>query len=524
MFHMEHLGILFSAAAATIAMAAENPIPPIPPPAPLPSPSKGIDSPTPVNFPPLLSIPLASSSEEACQQTSAGMLDLLWGWEESSRLHFEKALQADASCLLAYCGLLLTEDEPAVRQEALQEFRNQMDNHQGKLTPAESFYLAAFLKLLSGDKKGAADEFCKRADRYRADMFSACWGILLLHCLDYGYTPDKGNIETYQKQAMERAIALYASHPDEPLVCFVRAYIEEAAPAISPEAMEAARCIAARVPGHPAPQLLLGHLLYRSGQVCEAIPFFTQAAANAHRETIEPSHAALEMTARLYESIALWSDGQDKEALRTRRAMNAQTLDREHIKAPAVILQRWEAATLPLRVLVCRPDLPTLGEIKAASKAATVEPPLTDDAVLYVRDCLRSTLHARLKAAAGDTNGSLLSLQLAEQALQAFEATHENIYAQSTRLITPWLRAHEACQIALCTARAELYTSTAELWKQNARDAVQPVSLLLPPVMPVRTAKAMESRKVQPSPPPKASSPSRKQRKRKRTIPQRHHP
>lgn len=444
-----------------------------------------------------LRLALASDNEEACQQTSAGMLDLLLGWGESARLHFGQALKADSSCFLAYCGLLLAETDSSARQQAVGKFMEDLaSSREVRATPAESFYMSAFLKLLSHDHLGAAQDFCTRADRFRGDIFSACWGILLLHCLDFGYAPD-GAIEHWQEQALSRASALFAVHPENAMVCFIRAYIEESAPAPSTEALNAARKSVELLPGHPAPEHLLGHLLYRSGNAHEALPHFRKAAQYAHRAEIPPSDATLEMTALLYESTALWADRQDREALRTRRAMNAMALDRDRLLAPGAILQRWEASTLPLRVLVRRENLPTPGELAAAAKAVAIDSSATDDPLLHVRDCLQATLHARLKTAAHDVQGSLRSLKLAEEAIKRLEAAQTRMLGQSPLLLTPWLRAREACQIALYAARAETYPSTADLWKRNENEAVQPISLLLPPTVPQRLVPSRPSAKPQ---------------------------
>lgn len=455
---------------------------------------------------------LASDSEEARRQTSAGMVDLLMGWEESARLHFGQALKADKACHLAYCGLLLTESDFEARQQAIGSFTENLASST-RATPAESFYMAAFLKLLSHGQREAAQEFCARADRFRNDIFSACWGILLLHCLDFGYAPD-GSAERWQKEALSRAASLFASHPGNALVCFIRAYIEESSPAPSAEALDAARKSVELLPEHPAPQLLLGHLLYRSGNAHEALPHLAKAAQYARRAAIPPSDAALEMTALLYESTAFWADRQDKEALRTRRAMNALPLDQGRLLAAGAVLQRWEASTLPLRVLVGRESLPTSGEIAAAANAVAAGP---SDALVHVRDCLQATLYARRKAAAGDVQGSLRSLRLAEESAKRLEAAREGMCAQSPRLFTPWLRAMEACRIALYAARAETYPSTAALWKRSAQEAVQPISLLLPPVIPQRLAPAAATV------PPRAAKPATKKQasQRKKNKPSR---
>lgn len=459
--------------------------------------------------PPCLQLALATESAEAQKEVEEGLVDLLLGWEESARIRFERAARADDMCSLAWCGLMMTEAEPAARKRSMEELTERIN--QLPTTPPEAFYLATFFRLLSNDHLGAAEDFLKRAERYRNDSFSACWGILLLHCADVGYD-ERGNPLPTQARALSLAGRLYAEHPENALVCFVRAYVEEAAPKVSAEALEAAGKAVELLPAHPVPRHLLGHLLYRSGKAAEAVPHFMEAVKSATRKDIPEWESAVLMTSRLYVSTAMWSAGQKAKALATRRAMNRMPLDREHLHAPAVILQRWEAATLPLRVLVAGDSIPTLGQISAASAAAEVKPPLPgEDPVLLVRDCLRACLYVRLRAAKKDVRNAAKSLALAEDALRQFEQTKEDVLARGVHYITPWTRALEACQIALSKARAQVYTRTADMWNESAQLAVRPVTLMLPPVIPLHTPAAESAPKKETAPTPE------KNRKQKTT-------
>ncbi len=474
MFHVEQ-SALFFAAAALVAAADVTP-----------------QSPAPARSEYTLQLPLATMNDEAQRSMQAGMLDLLLGWEESARLHFNRAVAADDMCSLAYVGQLMTEPDPARRAESLAALTERINSLPS--TPVETFYLATFLKLLTNDKLGAAEDFCRRAEQYRRDTLSACWGALLLHCVDVGYELD-GRVRPLQERALKLAEQLYAEYPDDALVCFVRAYAEESAPQISEQALAAAKRAAELLPGHPIPSHLLGHLLYRSGKPAESVPHFMNAARCATRKDIPEWESSALMAARLYVSTAMWSAGMDGKALATRRALTAMPLDRDHLHEPAVILQRWEARTLPLRVLIKRPVPAREGVITAAAKAAEVSPALPgNDPVLLVRDCLRAALYARLRADRKHTEYALKSLKLAEEALLKFQRTREDVLAQGAHYITPWVRAMEACEIALATARAEVYTASADVWLENARNSVRPVTLMLPPVIPERMEKASKER------------------------------
>jgi len=456
---------------------------------------------------PLLVLPIASSSEELKQQLTVGWQDLLMGWEESARRHFEEALQHDDRCALAHVGLLLASPEQAQEHiSTLQQICGQ--DSDTLLTPAESFYLSVFLRASGRHIEGAAREMNEHADRYRADLFAALWGIQFLHCADTGYTQE-GEVRPLQAEALRRAQALYQKHPSHPLVCYLRAYLEEAAPDISPEALEAAQKASELMPRHPMPQLLLGHLLYRSQREGEALAHFQQAASLAREESRlhseiadedkgksskakngeEQKPSALFLTATLYEATTLWSIGQDQKSLQLRRRLRAIPLptDSKESASPAATLLRWEARTLPLRVLILRKRVPTQGEIEAAFQGATPEHPSDIDFVLEERNCLRAALSARKKAGEGDMKEAVRSLQLAEEALVRFDKTLARVREVSPHWVTPWHRAKEACLVALCTAKAEVYPSSADIWKENARQAVQPPVLLLPPPVPMRS-------------------------------------
>lgn len=508
MFHVEQIPLFLSAVA--LVSAAEMP------PASCPAPA-------------VQHLALATENAEARGAIQDGMLDLLLGWEESARLHFERAARADDMCALAWCGLMMTQPDPAARTQSMQELSERILQLPG--TPQEIFYLNTFLKLLGNDHTGAAEDFIRRQELYRHDTLAACWGILLLHCADLGYD-EQGTPLPCQARALELAAKLYAAHSGDALVCFVRAYVEEAAPQVSEEALAAACKAAELLPQHPIPAHLYGHLLYRAGKPQEAIPHFMQAVKTATRKDIPEWESSVLMTSRLYVSTAMWSAGQSGKALATRRAMNKMPLDREHLHEPAVILQRWEAATLPLRVLVGNTAEPTVGQITAASKAAEVSPALPgEDPVLLVRDCLRASLHARLRASLGDVKNAGYSLALAEEALHQYEQTREATLALGVHYITPWMRSLEACQIALSTARAAVYTRTSELWKESARQAVRPVTLMLPPVIPAlanpvetsipATAPQKKAESIPPpkveNTPPKASKSSTKSAKKRRS-------
>lgn len=443
---------------------------------------KSAESPLP--FVPL-NLPILVDDSAVGRLIEAGFNDLLLGWEESARVRFAQALQQATGpanqSLLTYCGMMLTSRSLDARDAVLMELREIIDKVPS--TPVEHSYLKNFLLLTRGDIAGAAQGFDERAQKYRRDIFSALWAAMLYHCADVGYDALERPHE-YQARALQLARDLYQREPQNPLVCYVRAYIEEAAPKVSEEALRAACQAADALPFHPMPQLLYGHLLYRCEQAEKAVPYFKKALELSEHELIPASLNRLKMIAALYESTALWSSRQEEAALATRRAMNAQQLNRDALSDPAEILLRWEANTLPLRVLVLRATPPTLNEINAAVKAATPQPALADDPVLHVRDCLKAALYARARAQQHNLDYAQKSLQLARVALGKLEESQDVVFARGQEFITPWYRAHEACRIAILAAGADVFPESDDFWKKVASAGMRPATMLMPPPIP----------------------------------------
>ncbi len=505
---MEHYFTKFMAAVVTTAAAfafAQEP---------------AADTATPAPPCPALNMPLAIENTEVKQRIEQGMVDMLLGWEEMARIHYARAIECGSSTgntsLMAYCGMMImstTAGEKEANRILLLEHIEKVP-----ATPVELFYLNTFIKLASGDVRGAAEDFATRAEQYKRDTFSALWACMLCHCVEEGYDIT-GRPNPYQQKALELAGALYTANPDNALVCYVRAYIEEAAPQVSTEALEAAQKAVQAMPQHPMPALLYGHLLYRCERAEEAIPYFHKAVELAENAEIPAGEARLKTIAALYESTALWSARKTKEALAMRRSMNADKPSRDELNDPANVLYRWETNTLPLRILVLRATPPDVGDIRAAANAATPKPEWEkDDPVLLVRDCLRAALYARARMKQNDRTSAEKSLALARDAFQKFEATKEDVFKRGNQYITPWYRAHEACRIAILAAGADVFPDPDAFWKKVAESATRPANMLMPPPLP----RQFGPEPPPPAPPTKAKSQKKQKPKKKATKRRRH--
>ncbi len=459
--------------------------------------------------PPSVILSMASDNEVVRTETQLGMRDLLMAWDEMARLHFRTAVSADPTSPMAWCGLMLTEGVTPEARAALE----QILEGGVALTPQESALLSIFLKLVQGDRSGAGEEFARRAEVYRADVLSQCWAVFLLHD-GYERVGSRWHAMRTQKRAQDMAWKLYQqrgldaiaekgrvwSLQDE-LASYMLAWVNESAPLPNDHAMWASKELSTMMPEHPSVHLLLGHHFFKLRQFSEAISCFRQASKLAEQARKNVPHGTLEqgdgkeypvemcpleLRAKLYLSTVLWLDGQRRESLwlqseLLRYTRNIQT---ELASAPGAVLLRWEAASLPLRLLMLDKKLPSDAQVAAASKAAVPAVTESNDPLLDVRDCLRFCLVARQRAATGKGTQARRCIEAAEASFKRLTEARSRCEGQGAYVLSAWTRAHEACQQAIFAARAAAFPDTSEIWLNSLEDASRPASMLMPPVLP----------------------------------------
>ncbi len=454
-------------------------------------------------------VALASENAEAAQRVQTGIQDWLLGWDEMAAIHFRSAVMADPDCALGWCGLMLTE---AVSEESRSALEQLLARDELPLTPPESALMNTWLQLLMGDHGGAGEEFAARAATFRQDAVSACSAVRLLHDV-YDKLGDQWQARPAQKRALELATLHYQQRgldgvqeertfsPQDALLFFTRAWVEESAPTPSDTALWAATHAVLLFAEHPMPHLLKGHLLFKQHAYEEALSCVHAAARMAEKarlnvpcgtkEQVEhPPHPLelwpLELRAKLYESTILWLMGKQRESLLLQAELlkTAQQIPAQLQHEAGAVLLHWEARTLPLRLLMLSPKLPTDAQVAAAAKAALPEHARPDDPLLAMRDCLRFCLVTRQRAAAGKGSQAMRCVQSAEKALQRLQAAKETCAGQGAYVLSAWTRACEACQLAILAAKAAAYPDTAEIWLQSLDEQRRPTSLLMPPVLP----------------------------------------
>ncbi len=438
---------------------------------------------------------MATENEDVKAAVLRGMEDTLMGWDERARIHFREALKHEPRNMLAWGGLLLTEGATGETRDALDSILLE----DVPATPQEMSLLTTWLRLAQGEHYGAGEEFAERASRYRNDILSACWAIVLLHD---AYDELNGQPLPHQRKALEIAEQLRAKHPQHPLVAYLRGWVEESAPVPSETALAAAAFAAEAMPEHPAPQQLCGHLYFRTGQLEKAAESFHKASALAGQGRIIVPHGTkktadssvdtgllspLEIRAKLYESTVLWLLGKKRESLVLQAELlkNAQEITMDEASTPTGILLLYEARTLPLRLLMLHPQLPTEAQVMAATSATKVPLVLSKgDPLLDYPYCIRYCLVARQRAAEGKTMQAMRCIQYAQECLTRLEKALEE--EQGALLKSALTRACEACGTALLAARAATFEDSSDIWLDSMEKNQRRPSLLMPPVLPHR--------------------------------------
>lgn len=445
---------------------------------------------------PALSLPLVTTNTKVKQETELGFTNLLLGWEEQACYHFACAIQEAEKlgepCHMSYCGMMLAAAERGAKDAnriALLEALNSSD-----VTPIELFYINTFLKLLEGDIAGAATDFEARAAKYRRDTFSRYWAIMLFHCADVGYDM-LGRPQQYQTQALHLAEQQYNNSPQDFLSCYLRAYIEEAAPQVSEHALESASKAANMMPEHPMPSLLYGHLLYRSKNIESSVAPLKRAYSLAVTKDGARGGNRLRMIAQLYMATALWGNGCEEEALDVEKLMLQVPHVIEHENTPEMVLLRWEAYTFILRKFLLSKNVLDVKDLRTLLKTLPrLEDTQDKEALHHYRECLKAALYARARMSNHDKKHALQSLKIAKEELAAFEESMDSVFKLGPEYYTPWYRAKEVCQIAVLIAGAEVYPDPDEFWKTVMHSTIRPSTMLLPPSVPVRQFSAAQSK------------------------------
>lgn len=412
-------------------------------------------------------IHVSSEFAEAQKLVNLGLQCSVMGDTEQASTAFQQALQVDSDCILAHAGMLMS--TPAGSEAYKTHLAWLTELMPGAvLTPVEEWYLSTLLQYISGDLEGTAVAFKERAARYRRDTFAACWDIVLNH-----YAAREAT-----EEITRRAELLLQRYPENPLVHFCRALLEECSTPPSERALTCALKASEALPGNPAAHLLAGRLLCNAGRAEEAVVLFMRTLDNTSADSEAYVIAQLSLISALVQqhSRNSWVD-----ALKEARKI-AQKATSCALTGNSGVLLHWEGKTALLRLLVLQKTPPAGQAINTAAKACNAP---EGDPVRIVQDCLVEAIRARSLAETNRKSAALEQLTKAEKHYQELQRAGEEIKKKGGINATCVRRADQVCTAAMYRAKIALYPSTADIWQSHLNEVLQiPQPRFLPPVLP----------------------------------------
>ena len=283
-----------------------------------------------------VNIPVSSEFTEAQNLVNLGLQCSVMGDTEQASTAFQQALQVDSDCILAHVGMLMsTPPGSEAYKTHLAQLNELMPG--AVLTPVEEWYLSTLLQYIGGDLHGAATAFKERAARYRRDTLAACWDIVLNH-----YADKEGT-----EEITRRAEALLERYPENPLVHFCRAVLEEYSTPPSERALTCALKASEALPGNPSARILGGRLLCNAGRAEDAVVLFRKTLDNTSADSESYVIAQLSLISAL---VQQHSRNSWVEALKEARKI-AQKASSCPLTGNSGVLLHWEGKTALLRLL-----------------------------------------------------------------------------------------------------------------------------------------------------------------------------
>ena len=418
-------------------------------------------------IPSAVNIPVSSEFTEAQNLVNLGLQCSVMGDTEQASTAFQQSLQVDSDCILAHVGMLMsTTTGSETYKTHLAQLNELMPG--AVLTPVEEWYLSTLLQYIGGDLHGAATAFKERAARYRRDTLAACWDIVLNH-----YADKEGT-----EEITRRAEALLERYPENPLLHFCRALLEECSTPPSERASTCALKASEALPGNPAARLLAGRLLSNAGRAEDAVVLFRKTLDNTSADSEAYVIAQLSLISAL---VQQHSRNSWVEALKEARKI-AQKASSCPLTGNSGVLLHWEGRTALLRLLVLQKTPPAGQAINTAAKACNAP---DEDPVRIVQDCLVEAIRARSLAETNRKSAALEQLSKAEKHYQELQRAGEEIKKKGGMSAACVRRAEQVCMAAMYRAKIALYPSTADIWQNHLNEVLKiPQLRFLPPVLP----------------------------------------
>ncbi len=420
-------------------------------------------------------IVLATENNEAARIINLALQDTLLGYDSRARAHYIRALNLEPQSAIALCGLMLLEQSDRNQYaKQLQQLTAIINSPDFLATPEELFYIETFLKIISGDASGAANDFAKRAERYRADIPAACWAVSLYHSI--------GD----EEKALSLAKHLYEKQADNILCQYLHCLVYENHQEV-PEAIVSLSCETCNAWNHhPMVVHLAGHLMFRNHMYTEAKDFFhlerKRIRDDCRSFALDASDAFELHRAGLYEYAAALQSGSHTfhmELLHERRLEN-------EIQNRGDVLYRWEVMTQPMRELVMRTTPPSAKEVRQASLLAVPhETILDDDLCHHFSECLKSVLQLRVLVDSKRMNKANKVLEKAEQSYIRLRDSRDSISMKSMSYMICYMRALDCAETSLNIARSLVFKDSVSMWNKKVQESLlhQKQFRMLPPML-----------------------------------------
>lgn len=420
-------------------------------------------------------IVLATENSEASRIINLALQDTLLGYDSRARARFIRVLNLEPQSAIALCGLMLLEQSDRTQySQQLQQLTAIINSPDFLATPEELFYIETFLKIISGDVIGAAEDFAKRSERYRADVLSACWAVSMYHSIG-----DK-------IKAQEISQRMHDKFPDNLLCQYMRCLVFEKEKEIPCEIIKLSKELSAAWENHPMVIHLTGHLMYNNGMFAEAKDYFRRERNIIHENIrelhIDKSDLFELHRAGLYEHASVSKGGSPTFHM---ELLNEGQLEKE-IRNRGDVLYRWEVMTLPMRELVMRSTPPSAKEVRQAAQYSVPHETIVDDELCHqFSECLKSVLQVRVLVNSKRMNKANDVLEKAEQAYIRLRDARSSISMKSMSYLICYMRALDCAETSLNIARSLVFNDSSSMWNIKVQDSLlhQKQYRMLPPML-----------------------------------------
>jgi len=457
----------------------------------IPDPVKALGVPAMMSFKGGIRMAVTAATEKAQEHVNQGLNHLHGGWEFEASRHFAAAMREDPECLLAHWGMVMALLSPApetgpAKNAATDRLLELIDNGNG--SDLERGYAFGLVKYIEEGPSGAALAFHKVGTRFPNDVQSGVFNALFSRG---GFdvlgnpTPDQEAAEAILRKLMEK-------YPTSPLPLHALLSIRADGREVK-EFLPLARRLCQMVPDYPPYFHLLGHYEWRCGEHGRAASAFGRATTlfvNWMKEqNVTIADSPEWVKSESYRIVSLCSKGDFDTALAAAFQIAATPIPEKRPASPGARILRWEASTLPARVLMHR-GLPgnAADALKSLPGPETTRKSRELSLSYWWIDGLRFSLEAQRLIDAGNF----------EEAKQVGEAlTHFGESMSGTQGAatsggerSAWNRSFRALEVLASETRGRIAMAgpakdrgSAYNWFRSAADRQVPSTLLYPPLV-----------------------------------------